>query len=247
MPEAKQRIIDFHCHVKGGDYYRREFRAEDIVAAADECGIEKTVVFSMCLPSRESNELTKREAEKFPERLIPFAHAVPDEGKMALEEVVRCFDELGWRGLKLHCGEMDEPAPEKIIPFLKLCAEYNRPCLIDVASNVQLTKAIAEAVGDCKLVVAHLGAPRDERLVDRFISLALELKHIMFDLSYCHVPWKMQTAVDVLGAERLIFGSDGMLYHPRIELAKIDCLKLTPEQRAAILYDNAARLLKLSQ
>lgn len=238
-------IIDFHCHVKGGDIYRREFPAEMIVQAADECGIERTVVFSMCLPSRESNELTKREASKFPERLIPFAHAVPDEGALALAEVERCFDELGWRGLKLHCGEMGEPSPELIAPFLRMCAEANRPCLIDVGGRVELTRGLLDAVPDCKLVVAHLGSPHDERLVDAFLALGLEYPQLRFDLSYCHVPWKMQTAVDVLGAERLLFGSDGMLIHPRVELAKVDCLRLTEGQRSAILHDNAGSLLGL--
>ncbi len=238
-------IVDFHCHVKGGDVYRREFLAEEIVAAADECGIVKTVVFSMSLPSRESNELTRREAAKFPDRLIPFAHALPQEGILAIKEVQRCFHELGWRGLKLHAGEMDERRPQPIIPLLQVCVEYDRPCLIDVASDLALADALADAVPDCKLVIAHLGAPRDERLVDRFIALALEHPNVYFDLSYCFVPWKMQEAIEALGAERFLFGSDGMLYHPKMELAKIACLDLTTEQVRAILYDNAARLLKL--
>ncbi|MBC7287540.1 MAG: amidohydrolase family protein [Armatimonadetes bacterium] len=239
-------IIDFHCHVKGGDLYRREFLGEQIVRAADEAGIKKTVIFSICLPGRESNELTKREADKFPDRLIPFAHVLPQEGALAIREVRRCFQELGWRGLKLHCGEMTERAPEHLVPLLELCVEFDRPCLIDVASDVGLTKAIVEAVPNCKLVVAHLGAPNQEQLVDQFIALALEHENLYFDLSYCHVPWKMQVAVDALGAERLVFGSDGLLYHPLIELAKIACLKLTDTQLAAILSDNAARLLGLA-
>ena len=79
--------------------------------------------------------------------------------------------------------------------------------------------------------------------MDRFISLALEHPNIYFDLSYCHVPWKMQDAIDALGADRLLFGSDGMLYHPKMELAKISCLNLTSAQLRAILHDNADRLL----
>ena len=238
-------IIDFHCHIKGGDLYRREFTAEDIVAAAKESGIAKTVVFSMSLPSRESNELTKREADKSPDRLIPFAHALPDEGILAIKEVQRCFQELGWRGLKLHAGEMTERVAQPIVPLLQICVEFDRPCLIDVASDLALADALADAVPDCKLVIAHLGAPRDERLVDQFIALAFEHPNIHFDLSYCFVPWKMQEAIDALGAERFLFGSDGMLYHPKMELAKIACLNLTADQLRAILHDNAVRLLKL--
>jgi predicted TIM-barrel fold metal-dependent hydrolase len=239
-------IIDFHCHIKGGDIYRREFLAEQIVAAADECGIEKTVVFSICLPSRESNELTRREVSKYPHRLIPFAHVVPEEGALALRELERCFDQLGWRGLKLHCGEMAQVEARLLVPFVSMCAERGRPCLIDMAGRVDVARQLAEAVPDCPLVIAHLGAPHDERLVDQFVALGLEMPQVRFDLSYCHVPWKMQEAVEALGAERLLFGSDGLLIHPRIELAKIDCLRLGEAERRAILHDNAAALLGVS-
>ncbi|MCD6352093.1 MAG: amidohydrolase family protein [Armatimonadetes bacterium] len=238
-------IIDFHHHIKGGDLYRREATAEQVVAMADRAGIEKTVVFSMSLPSRESNELTQREAAKFPERLLPFAHVLPQEGALALREVDRCFEELGWRGLKLHRGEAMDLSPSAFVPLLKKCAEAQRPCLIDVASQLDFARELAEAVPDCPLVIAHLGAPHNEALVDQFLNLALEYPHLRFDLSYCHVPWKMQGAVDTLGAERLLFGSDGPLIHPLIELAKIEVLDLDEEQRRLILHDNAAALLGL--
>ncbi len=239
-------ILDFHCHIKGGDLYRREVSGDQIVATADECGIGRTVVFSICLPGRESNDLTWREARKHPDRLIPFAHVVPIEGLLALREVERCFGELGWLGLKLHCGENGPVPADLIVPLLRVCAQYDRPCLIDMGGQLDTARELAEAVPECKLVIAHLGAPRDEVLLDRFVALGLAYPHLRFDLSYCHVPWKMQSAVDLLGAERLLFGSDGPLIHPRIELAKIACLDLKPDQRRRILHDNAVSLLGIA-
>lgn len=239
-------ILDFHCHIKGGDLYRREVSGDQIVATADQCGIGKTIVFSICLPSRESNDLTWREASKHPDRLIPFAHVVPGEGLLALRELHRCFEELGWRGLKLHCGEGGPVSAHLILPLLRVCAQYDRPCLIDMAGQLDTARELADTVPDSKLVIAHLGAGSDEVLVDRFIGLGVEYPQVRFDLSYCQVPWKMQSAVDILGAERLLFGSDGPLIHPSIELAKIACLEINPEQRRQILYDNAVSLLGIA-
>ena len=51
-------LIDCHVHVKGGDKYKREFRAKQILQCMDEAGIDRSVIFSICLPSRESNALT---------------------------------------------------------------------------------------------------------------------------------------------------------------------------------------------
>jgi len=77
-------IVDCHMHVKGGDLYRREFSANFIVRRLDEAGIDKAVVFSICLGSRESNDLTYREVQTFPDRLIGFAHVNPEEGDLTV-------------------------------------------------------------------------------------------------------------------------------------------------------------------
>jgi len=67
----------------------------------DQAGIERSIVFSISLPSRASNELTLRAVRGWEDRLIPYAHALPQEGSIALEEVRRAAG-LGCRGLKLH-------------------------------------------------------------------------------------------------------------------------------------------------
>jgi predicted TIM-barrel fold metal-dependent hydrolase len=42
-----------------------------------------------------------------------------------------------------------------------------------------------------------------------------------------------------------LFGSDGPLLHPGLELHKIRLLKLSPEDEALVLVGNAQRLLQL--
>jgi len=90
-------IVDCHMHVKGGDLYRREYGADFIVRRLDEAGIDRAVVFSICLGSRESNDLTYREAQKFPDRLIGFAHVNPEEGDLAVEELGRAVKGLNFK------------------------------------------------------------------------------------------------------------------------------------------------------
>ncbi|MFN3420847.1 MAG: amidohydrolase family protein [Armatimonadota bacterium] len=50
-------------------------------------------------------------------------------------------------------------------------------------------------------------------------------------------------AVQVAGAKKILFGSDGPLLHPGLELQKIRLLKLPPEDEGLILGGNAQRLL----
>jgi len=58
-PRTERTIIDSHVHVKGGDLYRRELDPEETIRGMDQAGIDQSCIFSICLPSRESNELTR--------------------------------------------------------------------------------------------------------------------------------------------------------------------------------------------
>ena len=64
-------IIDSHVHVKGGDTYRRELDPDRTIYRMDQAGVDKSIVFSICLPSRASNEMTLRAVRGREERLIP--------------------------------------------------------------------------------------------------------------------------------------------------------------------------------
>jgi predicted TIM-barrel fold metal-dependent hydrolase len=55
----------------------------------------------------------------------------------------------------------------------------------------------------------------------------------------------LQVTVKVAGAHKILFGSDGPLLHPGLELHKIRLLKLSPEDEALVLGGNAQRLLQL--
>jgi predicted TIM-barrel fold metal-dependent hydrolase len=55
--------------------------------------------------------------------------------------------------------------------------------------------------------------------------------------------WAVQRAVDDLGADRVIFGSDYPLGHPRMYLGLVDALRLSEEQRGLVLGGNILRLL----
>ena len=124
-------IIDAHAHVKGGDAFHRELDPDATIARMDEAGIDRTCVFSICLPSYESNELT-RAAVSGRDRLIPFAHVVPEEGIAATMELERAVERLGFRGLKLHCGEVrGEVTPDLFLPVLEQAAGYRLPMIFD--------------------------------------------------------------------------------------------------------------------
>lgn len=239
-------VVDAHVHIKGGDKYRRQFPPELIVRQMDEAKVDKAVVFSICLPSRESNLLTRRAADAFPDRLIPFAHALPQEGQAAVEALEEAVSEWGFKGLKLHLGEVQgEPSLELLSPLVEKAVELGIPVLVDFVQNLDLARALAESFPECTLIVAHLGAHADEDLNVKFALLAREHENVYLDTSWVDHYWRMADVVRICGADKLVFGSDAPLYHPLVELTKIKVLRLPPEEEAKILGGNMARLLGL--
>jgi hypothetical protein len=236
-------IVDCHVHVKGGDIYKREFRPAQILRTMDEAGVDQSVIFSICLASRESNDLTRDCHEAAPDRFIPFAHVVPDEGRGALEELDRAVGDWGWRGLKVHRGEMAEPDLNLLLPIGEKCVELDIPMLIDVGGAYELSSGLATSLPELRLIIAHLGAPMDEKGVDQHLVMAQQFPNLNLDLSYCHVPWKLPEVFARVPVDKLVWGSDGPLIHPAIDLRKIEVCNLPAGDFRKVTCDNILRLL----
>ena len=238
-------IIDCHVHVKGGDRFRREFSPELIVRRMDEAGIDRSIVFSICLPTPEANDLTCRAVAQFPDRLIPFAHINPDDGPLWPEWLQRALEQMDVRGVKLHFGVLKAVSSEVLEPVAARLEQEKLPILVDCKEQYELMCELTEGHDGIDWIIAHLGSPRDEVLIDRFAALARQRSCVFLDTSYCHCPWKIGDAIRWAGHEKVVFGSDGPLIHPAIELAKIDVCGLTPQDRDAVLTSNIARIIGL--
>ena len=235
-------IVDCHVHVKGGDLYRREFSAPQILKAMDEAGVDKSCIFAMSLPSRESNDLMIQVYQQAPDRFIPFAHVVPTEGIVASLEMTRALTALNCRGVKMHIGELAKVDLNDLTPVVRRCTEARIPLLIDIAERLDVAQYLAAEARECNVVIAHMGSPTDERFVDGIIALAYEHANMYVDTSYSMVPWKIGDAISVLGPDKVIWGSDGPLTHPSIELQKLRALNLHEEVFQKVTCDNIRRL-----
>ena len=97
---------------------------------------------------------------------------------------------------------------------------------------------------EIKIVLAHWGGGLP------FYALMPEVKqacaNVYFDSAaspFLYNPEIYRLAAQVVGAERILFGSDNPLMPPRRPLAEIKALGLPPATQALITGGNAARLL----
>ena len=245
-------ICDSHCHLKHGNRERTEYAPETIVRVMDEAGIDKSVVFAMCVSSAGATEFAHQAAQAFPDRLIPYAYAVPHIAEPAIVHVKHAIADLGFRGIKIHGGETR--MVEYIIdPIFELAADLDVPCLIDFGGNFDYADRIVKSFPETTIIIAHLGKYLcvDRDLTDRFIGLAEANENAILDTSGVVLPWVIPEAVRRVGSNRMAFGIDGPHPYPtpvgyaKGEIDRIRSLPISDEDKHNLFWGTIARLLKL--
>lgn len=253
-PTADAPIIDCHVHLKHGDAAGTEWSADSIVELMDEVGIARSIVFAMKTTTVRSIEMAAAAVEKYPDRLIPFLYGLPSYEIALLPEIEKAVVHKGFRGIKLHVGECTL-AEYVIDPLLRLAGTFPIPCLVDVAGNVASAARMAKAFPQTRFWFAHMGRynSTDAAMTDQFIRLAEEFDNVWLDLSAVGLPAKIGEAVSRVGAQRLVWGTDGPYRNPtaaeyaRAQLDNVRRLEISAEDKRLILGGNVARLLNLSK
>ena len=96
---------------------------------------------------------------------------------------------------------------------------------------------------DLKLILAHAGGPDRQAVLaalERFPNLLVDTVGVV---SGDESDEELADRLLAFGSDRIVFGSDWCFRDPRPDIARIESLPLPAETRAAILHDNAARLL----
>jgi predicted TIM-barrel fold metal-dependent hydrolase len=248
----KGLIIDSHVHLKHGDATRSEWPAKVIVATMDKSGVDKSIVFAICTSARRALQMAEDAAKGYPDRLIPYAYALPSYERPVLKDLEAALKGRLFRGIKVHAGECR--LPDYIIaPVLRLAGRFDVPCLIDVVGSVADARRMARAFPDTTIIYAHMGRynTKDPKMIDAFIELAQAHRKVFLDLSGVVLVAKIEEAVRRAGADKLIWGTDGPYANPdlvtftRNELDKIRKLRVRQEDKDKILGGNIARLIKL--
>jgi uncharacterized protein len=144
--------------------------------------------------------------------------------------------ELCLRGLKLH----GHPGPE----ILDVVAELSIP-IIYHPRRVALFDEIARAYPSIDFIMAHLGSDlsADWREHVAAIEMARRYPNVYLDTGAVVLTRYIEQAIQDLGADKVIFGSDEPEVDCRLEIYKIRMLKLPKPEEELILGGNMRRLL----
>jgi predicted TIM-barrel fold metal-dependent hydrolase len=239
-----------------GEGYLRDSTQEALdlyLRNMDEAGIQVGVIIRT-VAERTDNEGLARLTGGNP-RLLPLVTANPKLPDAAAE-VERAATEWGFRGMKLmaaaHQYEIDDPIVD---PLMRLARQLG--LVVTIHSGGPLCHAsriirLAKRHPDVPIIMDHMGFPDG---VDEAIEGAAECPNVYLLTTLLRffrgqedtfAPVEVRRAVERLGPERVIFGSnqpgDG---HPRQMMAAIQRLGLGQAAEDLIFGENLRRIYGL--
>jgi predicted TIM-barrel fold metal-dependent hydrolase len=236
--------------------------ADELIESMDRDGVDISVILNggwdnleFCV---ETNDYILESIARYPERLVGFCTVPLKSTKAAVAEIERCV-RGGVRGIgeiRLDTQAFD---PGALLPIIEVIREHKLILLTHVSEPVghkyagkgkitpDLLYALIMAYPDITHVCAHWGGGLP------FYALMPEVKEAMrnvyFDSAaspFLYVPEVYRRVSELVGADKILFGTDYPLLAQRRLIREVDSLNLPPEIREQILSGNARRLLGIT-
>jgi predicted TIM-barrel fold metal-dependent hydrolase len=213
--------------------------------ALDRSGIDGAVVMPT---DAGDNEGLAAALDGQGNRFHLFAWIDPHHAGRTMDFLERRRDRIA--GLKIHPSleraRADDPAWE---PFLRHAAERRLPVIIHAGrwqemSSWRIPLEVAERHPEAAIIVAHLGGDLPELQQECSLEMARRgLPNAYLGTESIREYYSLRIALDRLGPERVLFGSDFPLGWPAAYLAVLDGAGPSGEERRLVLGGNLLRLL----
>lgn len=232
-------IIDVELYLNG-----KSSNAEQLMALEKEAGIDLAIL--MPEPTMRPDNASMHTVVKDLKMFIPCGCVNPNFGKEAVEEFETSVKEWGFRGLKLMPPKHGyRIIDQSVYPLLEKAGELN--ITVSVHSS-------QEQCHPCDIGFMALEFPQVTFIMDHMgyryfarqaILAAKHAPNLYLATTAVPEPEFIKNAVKALGAERVLFGSNGPSMPPDIQIEVIRRAKLGSEAEALVLGGNAARLYKV--
>jgi len=252
-------IVDIHVHIPFRDLEEVEPRWQEtfkeMMEAAGRAGIDKQVILGLS----KNNESVKELVDTYPDELVGFVRGMcQDQDTPAL--LGKFVKEYRFRGVKIHT-EPNWPLEGLLAghPIFLKAAELDIPVLIHSWHDEEgLTQEARKIVGgwvfpvrimaelgkqypDTQFIFAHAGG-----IWTKAFQAAKNYPNLHFDTSgFDPERGIVEKAVEVLGSERVLFGSDAPGRNYAAQLAKVQYADISEKDKRLILGENAVKLLQL--
>lgn len=240
--------------------------AREMLASMDDSQVDKAVVFGFpwkdSLLFKQHNDYISEVVNRFSQRFIglgcfdPFSNGVAEEAR-------RCLQKGGLSGigeLAFYQTGIENSALPRLEPVMEICRGLDLPVMIHTNEPIghsypgktpntlaQIYQLI-QTFPQNKIVLAHWGGGLF------FFSLLKKeikpsLKHVYFDTAaspYLYDADVYRLAIELVGVEKILFGSDLPLLPPARYFDEMQAAGLSDEEMQQICGLNAARLFNIA-
>jgi predicted TIM-barrel fold metal-dependent hydrolase len=236
--------------------------AEDLIQSMDEDGVQRSVVFGFPWEKpellRRHNDYILESVHQYPDRLTGFCAFSP-LSPGAARETERCLSQglSGVGEVAVYGSGLTWDVVQALKDVMNLCAQLDMPFLLHTNEPVGHTypgktpntlKEIYEFVRTYpsnRIVLAHWGGGLlFYGLMKKEVREALH--NVWFDTAaspFLYTPDIYRIAGEIIGFEKILYGSDYPLIRPERYFKEMDSAGLSPEQMNQIKGLNAVRLL----
>jgi len=239
--------------------------AGEVLASMDAGRVDKSVIFGFPWKNdtlyKRHNDYISEVVSRYPHRFIGLGCFDPSSDGAA-EETHRCLKEGGLCGigeLAFYQSGIENDALARLEPVMEICAALNLPVLIHTNEPVghqypgktpntlaQIYQLI-DTYPQNKIVLAHWGGGLF------FFSLLKKevkqrLKRVYFDTAaspYLYDPGIYRLAIDLVGVDKILFGSDYPLLPPVRYFDEMKAAGLSQEEMEKICGFNTFKLFNL--
>jgi predicted TIM-barrel fold metal-dependent hydrolase len=237
--------------------------AEDLITSMDKNNVDISVVLNygwtiqeICV---ETNDYILEAVSRYSGRLVGFCTVQPKAGEAAISEIERCARN-GASGI----GEMrpdiqgfDLGDEETMRPIVEVAERHNLIFLIHASEPIghlypgkgnitpDILYRFSTNFPELRIVLAHWGGGLP--FYTLMPEVASALKNTFFDTAaspLLYNPHIFECVAQIVGAEKILFGTDNPLIAPSRIITQIESAELPQESKERILGDNAQRLLE---
>ncbi len=254
-------VIDAHTHISTSHFdgwhqkYDRISTA-DILEDLARLGIDCIVTAPHPLLQErmmEANEMAANAAKEFPGKVYGYISVVPGCGMDAVKaQIAKHSKNPAFLGLKFlsgshYHGKMELPEYQYAMDFAD---EVGCPVLCHEYANVPALEEFTDALQNrhnMKLIIAHQGGGfakytrRTAPVIRDYENAYLEICGSMDN----QLP--MEAMVELMGEDKVIFGTDAINLDPKYEIGKVALSPLSDDVKKKIFATNYLRLLGNSQ
>ncbi|MBE6871791.1 MAG: hypothetical protein E7491_07535 [Ruminococcaceae bacterium] len=263
-------VIDFHAHIfpdtlapravksltdnTGGLYSPcTDGTAAGLTAYMDECGVDISVVQPVATKPTQITRTNEWAVNTANERLIFFGafHPDTDDYKRDIDHICA----LGFKGIKLHAEyqdfQLDEPKMLKIYDYafsrgliILQHAGFDPAYKPPFRTSPKQFANVAKQMQGGIMIAAHFGGHDQWDDVEKYIVGT----NIYIDTSMGFSYYKHEQFLRIVkshGSDKVLFATDSPWSRAEEEIAALESMELTRQEKDNIFYKNAKRILNV--